>query len=177
MATIRARKRTNGSISYTAQIRLLRDGVQVYQESQTFARKQAAQVWVRKREVELDQPVAIERANRVGATVKEMIERYLLEMAKARPLGKTKLGTLKTISESYLGEVNDQDLSCQILVEYAVWRMGPEGGAVLPQTAGNDLAHLGAVLSIARPAWGYEVDPHAMADARKVLRKTCAQTY
>ncbi|PAA11349.1 site-specific integrase [Pseudomonas fragi] len=171
MATIRARKRTDGSISYTAQIRLFRDGAQVYQESQTFARKQAAQAWVRKREVELDQPGAIERANRVGATVKEMIGRYLLEMAKARPLGKTKMGTLNVIRESYLGEVKDQDITCQTLVEYAVWRMSPEGGAVLPQTAGNDLAHLGAVLSIARPAWGYAVDPHAMSDARKVLRK------
>jgi integrase len=49
--------------------------------------------------------------------------------------------------------------------------MSKEGGGVQPQTAGNDLAHLGAVLSIARPAWGYEVDIHAMADARKVLRK------
>ena len=65
-ATIRAGKRTDGSISYTAQIRLFRDGVQVYQESQTFARKQAAQVWVRKLEVELDQPGAIERENRIG---------------------------------------------------------------------------------------------------------------
>ncbi len=171
MATIRARKRTDGSSSYTAQIRLIRDGVQVYQESQTFARKQAAQAWVRKREAELDQPGAIERANRVGATVKEMIERYMVEMEKARALGKTKLATLKAISESYLGQVNDQDLNSQVLVEYAVWRMGPEGGGVLPQTAGNDLAHLGAVLSIARPAWGYEVDPHAMGDARKVLCK------
>ena len=69
MATIRARKRTDGSISYTAQIRLIRDGVQVYQESQTFARKQAAQVWVRKWEVELDQLGAIERANRIGLRV------------------------------------------------------------------------------------------------------------
>ena len=171
MATIRARKRTDGSISYTAQIRLFRDGVQVYQESQTFARKQAAQAWVRKREVELDQRGAIERANRIGGTVKEMIERYLLEMAKARPLGKTKIGTLNAISESYLGQVKDQDINCQTLVEYAVWRMSPEGGGVLPQTAGNDLAHLGAVLSTARPAWGYAVDPHAMSDARKVLRK------
>ena len=171
MATIRARKRIDGSTSYTAQIRLIREGAQVYQESQTFARKQAAQAWVRKREAELDQPGAIERANRVGATVKEMIERYMLEMEKARALGKTKLATLKAISESYLGQVNDEDLNCQILVEYAVWRMGPEGGGVLPQTAGNDLAHLGAVLSIARPAWGYQVDPHAMGDARKVLRK------
>lgn len=54
---------------------------------------------------------------------------------------------------------------CTILL----WRMSKEGGGVLPQTAGHDLAHLGAVLSIARPAWGYEVDTHAMADARKVL--------
>jgi integrase len=171
MATIRARKRTDGSISYTAQIRLFRDGAQVYQESQTFARKQAAQAWVRKRETELDQPGAIERANRQGATVKEMIDRYLVEMEKVRPLGKTKLATLKAISESYLGKLNDQDINSQQLVEYALWRMGKEGGTVQPQTAGNDLAHLGAVLSIARPAWGYEVDPHAMADARKVLKK------
>lgn len=171
MATIRARKRTDGSTSYTAQIRLIREGAQVYQESQTFARKQAAQAWVRKREAELDQPGAIERANRIGATVKEMIDRYMVEMEKARSLGKTKLATLKAISESYLGAVSDQDLNCQILVEYAVWRMGPEGGGVLPQTAGNDLAHLGAVLSIARPAWGYEVDPQVMGNVRKVLRK------
>ncbi|APC20809.1 hypothetical protein BME99_10360 [Pseudomonas protegens] len=41
MATIRARKLADGSVSYTAQIRIKRDGVQVYQESQTFARKQA----------------------------------------------------------------------------------------------------------------------------------------
>lgn len=38
MATIRARKRTDGSISYTAQVRLFCDGLQVYQESQIFAR-------------------------------------------------------------------------------------------------------------------------------------------
>lgn len=27
------------------------------------------------------------------------------------------------------------------------------------------------MLSVARPAWGYEIDPHAVSDARKVLRK------
>jgi len=95
MATIRARKLADGAVSYTAQIRIKRNGVQVYQESQSFARKQAAQAWVRKREAELDQPGAIERANRQGATVKEMIDRYLIEMEKVRPLGKTKLGTLQ----------------------------------------------------------------------------------
>ena len=78
MATIRARKLADGSVSYTAQIRIKRDGVQVYQESQTFARKQAAQAWARKRGAELDEPGAIERANRTGVTVKDMITRYLV---------------------------------------------------------------------------------------------------
>lgn len=171
MATIRARKKADGSVSYTVQIRLKNKGAIVYQECQTFARKQTALAWARKRETELAEPGAIERANRKAATVKEMIDRYLTEMEKVRPLGKTKLATLKAISESYLGKLNDQDINSQVLVEYALWRMGKEGGSVQPQTAGNDLAHLGAVLSIARPAWGYAVDPHAMTDARRVLKK------
>ena len=130
MATIRARKLADGVVSYTAQIRIKRDGVQVYQESQTFARKQAAQAWVRKREGELDQPGAIERANRQGATVKEMIDRYLVEMEKARPLGQTKRATLKAISESYLGKLMDQSINSQQLVEYALWRLSKEGGGI-----------------------------------------------
>ncbi len=67
MATIRARKLADGTVSYTAQIRIKRNGVQVYQESLTFARKQATQAWARKRESELDEPGALERASRKGA--------------------------------------------------------------------------------------------------------------
>ena len=37
----------------TAQTPIKRDGMQVYQESQAFARKQAAPAWARKRESEL----------------------------------------------------------------------------------------------------------------------------
>jgi hypothetical protein len=166
MATIRARKRADGTVSYTAQIRINREGVQVYQEAQTFARKQAAQVWVRQREAELDQPGAIERMSRKATTVKDMIDRYLLEVEKARPLGKTKRAVLVSISLSDFGKLLDAEINSQRIVDYALWRMSPVGGGVLPQTAGNNLAHLGAVLSIARPAWGYEVCGVAMADAR-----------
>ena len=171
MATIRARKRADGSIGYTVQIRINRDKELVYQESQTFARKQAAQAWAKRRETELAEPGAIERATRTGHTVREMITRYMLERAKVEPMGKTKKATLLAIAASYLGDFVDSAVSSQVLVDYALWRMGPEGGAVQPQTAGNDLAHLGSVLSIARPAWGYEVSPHAMTDARTVLKK------
>ncbi|CRM31251.1 site-specific integrase [Pseudomonas sp. 58 R 3] len=171
MGTITARKRKDNSTAYTAQIRINRDGKTVYQESQTFDRKQVAQAWIKRRETELAQPGAIERANRKGVTIKKMIEQYLDEYEKIRPLGKTKSATLSAIKDTWLGELEDSALNSQKLVEYAQWRMSEEGGGVQAQTVGNDLSHLGAVLSVARPAWGYEVDSHAMPDARKVLRK------
>ncbi|QIH09294.1 MULTISPECIES: tyrosine-type recombinase/integrase [unclassified Pseudomonas] len=169
MGSITVRKRKDGSVAYTAQIRIMQKGVTVYQESQTFDRKATAQAWLKKREVELKEPGALERANRAGVSIKEMIERYLVQYEKLRPLGKTKRATLSAIKESWLGDVADVELTSQKLVEYAVWRM--ETAGIQAQTVGNDLAHLGAVLSVARPAWGYEVDPHAMSDARQVLRK------
>jgi predicted oxidoreductase len=45
MATIRKRKRKDGTFGYTAQIRIMRGGWQVYQESRTFDRQVAAQAW------------------------------------------------------------------------------------------------------------------------------------
>ncbi len=171
MATIRPRKKADGSITYPAQIRINRDKVTVYQESQTFARKQAAVAWAKRRETELAEPGAIERASRVGHTVKQMIDRYLVEVEKARPLGETKRRTLNAIKNSYLGDKVDSDHTQQVLVDYAPWRMSLEGGGIKPQTAGNDLAHRGSVLSLARAAWGYEIDAQAMPDARLVLKK------
>lgn len=75
IATIGTRKKADGSSGYLVQIRINRDKVTVYQESQMFARKQAAVAWAKRRESELAEPSAIERANRVGHTVKQMINR------------------------------------------------------------------------------------------------------
>nr|WP_302847841.1 hypothetical protein [Azotobacter beijerinckii] len=43
MNTIASRRRKDGTTGYTAQIRIMRDGTRVYQESQTFDWKQVAQ--------------------------------------------------------------------------------------------------------------------------------------
>lgn len=171
MATIRARQKADGSVSYTAQIRIKKNGAQVYQESQTFARRKAAEAWAKRRESELAAPGAIERETRIGVTLREMIERYLAEHDKTRPFGKTKETTLRRLAAGHLGELRDDQITSQTLVDFAQWRMSEEGGRAQPQTVGNDLSHLGAVLSIARPAWGYEVDANAMADARRVLKR------
>jgi hypothetical protein len=94
MGTITSRKRKENSTAYTAQIRINRDGRIVYQESQTFDRKQVAQAWIKRRETELAEPCAIELANRKGVTIRKMIRQYLDEYEKIRPLGKIKNATL-----------------------------------------------------------------------------------
>lgn len=127
MGTITTRKRRNGSVGYTAQIRIMQRGITVYQESQTFDRKQSAQAWLRRRETELEQPVAIADANRTNVTVMEMIDRYLLEYEKIRPLGKTKRATLTAISLTWLGALQDKDLTSQRIVEFASERMQVDG--------------------------------------------------
>jgi len=174
MGSITVRKRQDGSAAYTAQIRIMQKGVTVYQESQTFDRKVAAQNWLKRRETEMGAPGAIDKANRKGVSVKDMIDKYLLEYEKLRPLGKTKRATLKAIGETWLGKLTDTELTSQKIVEFANFRMTNDG--IQAQTVGNDLAHLGAVLSVARPAWGYDIDPMAMPDARRVLRKMGAVT-
>ena len=50
VATIRARKSADGSLRYTAQLRIRNNGAQVYQDSPTFSRKQATQVWAKRLE-------------------------------------------------------------------------------------------------------------------------------
>ncbi|MBK4996784.1 site-specific integrase [Pseudomonas sp. S37] len=108
--------------------------------------------WAKRRETELSEPGAVERGYRVGRTVKQMIERYLVEAEKARPLGETKRRTLNAIKNSYLGEMVDSDISQQVLADYALWLMSPAGGGIKPQTAGNNLVYLSSVLSLARAA-------------------------
>lgn len=63
-----------------------------------------------------------------------MIEQYLDEYEKIQPLGKTKNATLKAIKDTWLGDLDDSELTSQKLVEFAQWRMSKEGGDVQAQT-------------------------------------------
>ena len=64
VATFRKRKREDGTFACLAQIRIMRDGRQVYQESQTSDRQQMAEAWATRRESGLSEPGAIEKASR-----------------------------------------------------------------------------------------------------------------
>lgn len=116
-----------------------------------------------KRERELAQPGALDAAKQDDPTLAEVITKLTRESDKE--IGRTKAQVLKAIAASDLGAMRCSKIDSPALVSFA------RGLKVLPQTAGNYMAHLGSVFSIARPAWGYPLDERAMADARKVLGK------
>jgi len=113
MGSITVRKRKDGSAAYAAQIRIMQKGVTVYQESQTFDRKTTAQVWIKRRETEMAESGAIAKANRMGITVKEMNDRYLVGYRPSEPpskqSGKPGLASLR-ISTSPVPDAGQRQL-------------------------------------------------------------------
>lgn len=107
MATIRARKKADGTLNYCVQIRLKKKGVHSLSRSSDI-RPQA---------------------------------------------GRSGLGeATRDRARCSLRDKVDSEICQQMLVDYALWRMSPVDGGIRPQTAGNDLAHLGSVLSLAMTA-------------------------
>ncbi|WRQ05460.1 tyrosine recombinase [Ralstonia phage AhaGv] len=168
MGTITKRTRKDGSIGYTAQIRLMRDGKPAHTESKTFDRRAAAETWMKKRETELSEPGALAALSAPDPTLGEIIERFLDEVAERRGLGRTQESTLRAIGKSEIGQWKGSTITSAALVDYARDRIATD--CVLPQTVNSDMSLLGTVFDLARPAWGYQLDPSAIADARKVCR-------
>ena len=77
MATIRARKQANGFTRYTAIIRLRKGKVVIHREAKTFAHRAAALTWARHREVELEDPAAVTRAQASTQSLARVIRWYI----------------------------------------------------------------------------------------------------
>lgn len=161
MGSILSRQRKDGSYGHTALIRIKKDGKVIHTESETFDREQAARAWMEKREAELAKPGALTKAP--DPTLADVIDQYNEEKLKVH--GKTKTQVLRTIKDSKLAEKRCSEITSPDLVEFA------KQISALPQTRGNYMSHLAAVFTIAKPAWGYPLDPQAINDARVVLRK------
>src|SRR3546814_8532015 len=95
MATIRARVNADGSTSYQAIIRLKRKGHIIYHETKTFSRERLAQDWARRREVELEAPGAIAKAQAGTDSLGDLIDWYVdaFERSEERRVGKECVST------------------------------------------------------------------------------------
>jgi integrase len=165
MGHIVPRKRKDGSLGYTAQIVLKRDGKVAHREAQTFDRRQAANAWMVRREQELSKPGAIERARQAGndPKLRDVIDRYIAE--SEREIGRTKAQVLRAIKGYAIADMRCSDITSADLVSFA------QSIPAAPATRLNYLGHLSAIFAIARPAWGYPLNPQTIKDALAVSKR------
>jgi integrase len=160
MGTIIARKRNDGTTAYRAQIVIKKEGRVVHRESETFDRNQAAKAWMERRATELRQPGALDRLP--DPPLGEVIDRYVNESKK---IGRTKAQVLRAIKTYDIAELRCSKITSADVLAFA------QALPVAPQTRQNYLSHLGAVFTIARPAWGYPLDRNVIKDTFVVGKK------
>ncbi len=165
MGTILVRPRKNGTKSYQAQLVIKRDGKILHREQQTFDRRQAASAWLERKETELNRPGGLQAALGDDPPLSDVIERYVSESLKG--IGRTKAQVLRAIKSYTIANKICSEIGSDDLVDLA--RHLNDGRT--PQTVQNYLSHLGAIFTIARPAWKYPLDPAAMKDALVVCKK------
>lgn len=166
MATITERKKMDGTISYTAQIRLKRGGKIVYQQSETFNRRALARAWADRREAELQRPGALEQIA-PQITIAELIHKTVEHLETIRPLGRTKRFTLLALAETELAETLATELTAPALVEHC--RLRALAGCA-PPTVLNDVIHLRAAYQAGRSMFGLPLNLDAIAVATTQLR-------
>ena len=82
MGTIAQRKLKDGTIRYRAEIRINKKGFPAFKESQTFSTKRLANLWIGKREAEIDAnpEILFGQENLVDLTLDDAITKYLAEV-------------------------------------------------------------------------------------------------
>lgn len=166
MGSIAPRKRKDGTIGYTAQIVLKKDGAVVHREARTFDRRPAAATWLEKREKELRTPGGIERAKSKGHTLGTAIDKYVEQSIRA--IGRTKAQVLRAVKGHSISDMPAGDIGSDDLVQFA---QELAAGGRSPATVGNYMSHLSAVFAVAMPAWKIPLDRQAMRDAQTVLHR------
>lgn len=100
MGTVVSRRRKDGSLAYTAQIRIHRQGRCIHSESETFDRRQLATIWMRRREAELDQQRARGEPLGKGVTLAELLRWYGKVIRELTPWGRSKAADLKRLAST-----------------------------------------------------------------------------
>lgn len=168
MGSILTRRRKNGSLGYTAIIRLKRDGKTVVSESATFDRRQLANEWMRRREAELDQQRARGEPQGKSATLAELLEWYGNDIKELTPWGRTKEADLKRLAGYEIAKKNVLRLTTADYISHVEARRRDGAG---PATANNDLIWLRQVLRSARASLSLPIDLQLLEDASHELRQ------
>lgn len=117
------------------------------------------------RETELREPGALESASRPTITLADANSRFLIE--NRRSVGRSRRQVMETLQKHQLAENRCEDITSQRIIDFA----SELGRTRSPSTVAGYLSGLSAIMEIAKPAWGYPLDKHAMSDAIAVARR------
>ena len=169
MATIRTRRRADGSLAYLVEVRIKRDGQIVHRESKTFAQRGQASAWAKGREKALaNQPPEPSPAFPCqDPRLKDVLQRYLDEVSVLRPIGRTKDSAIRHLQKCEIAKLPVDELSSSRIISHVHSRRLSGAG---PSTANNDIVWLRVILRYAKAAWDVKCDMTAIADAAEVLK-------
>jgi integrase len=167
MGTICSRRRRDGTIGYTAQIRIKRAGKLVHTEAETFEKKAVASEWLRRREAALDvQRARGEPLGRVDS-VASLIDWYICAQKELTPWGRSKESDLKRLRGYPISAKAATRLTVSDYVHHAEDRKRSGTG---PATIGNDFVWLRQVFRSARASLDIPIQLSCLDDAVHELR-------
>lgn len=169
MATIRTRKRRDGTVAHLAEVRIKRAGRLIHRESMTFERRSQATAWASKLERKWGDPAAVSTGLResLSGPLRKVLTKYRKEVSEIRPMGRSKTAHIKFLEKSALANRDVSDINAADLIEHIRERRKSGAGS---STVNNDLVWLRIILRYARAAWQLPFDPAIIDDAYQVLR-------
>jgi integrase len=168
MATIRARRQANGTIRYTAVVRIRQGTVVLHQEAKTFAQRAAAASWAKAREVALENPSSPLRQNNKPRTLASLIRWYIDTFKTVSRWQRSKQTHLQFLENHPVGKWNALSITTGQLIKHVQERRAEGAG---PATVANDLTWIGVVLRAARSVDGIAVRPDVVQEARTACRE------
>jgi integrase len=161
MATIRARKRDDGSTGYTAYVRIHRSGNLVSGETKTFSQREAAVEWAARREAELRAAI---KTPADPMPLRSLLRWYLDSFPEVKG---SKRRHLEFLERHPVGELDARTLRAEQLVKHIRSRRSSGVGAA---TALYELIWIGVVLQAAKSVRGEAVCAEAVDEARTISR-------
>ncbi|CAB4202741.1 XerC Integrase [uncultured Caudovirales phage] len=162
MAYIRTIKKSDGSVSYRAEIVIKKHGEILARDSQVYSKQKLAKDWAMRREVELQENILYKKKDRLP--IADLITAYLKEYP---PEGRSKLFDLQQLLKTEIAKRDVYTLTARVLINHIKER----NKTVAPQTAQNDLIWLKTVLQTMNATRSLDLVLSYFDDARVVLRK------
>lgn len=167
LATFRARQRQDGTIGYTAQIRMQVGGQPHHSEAKTFSRLSAAREWASRRELELENSKTPHH-EKDPLPLGDLINWYIDEFEEGGNWGRTKAQHLRFLVRHPVAKLDAVQLTTQALIDHIRGRRREGAG---PSTVEMDLVFIGVVLRAAKSARSVPVQPTIVEEARTACRE------